>query len=64
MVADHIGGESSWLYVITSGNRFFTSAAEGFVLISGITIGMVYRGVIDRDEDDIRVTVKLRAEQA
>jgi hypothetical protein len=48
MVADHIGGESSWLYVLTS----------------GITIGMVYRGVIDRDEDDIRVTVKLRAEQA
>jgi hypothetical protein len=48
MVADHIGGESSWLYVITSGNRFFTSAAEGFVLISGITMGMVYRGVIDR----------------
>ena len=49
MVADHIGGESSWLYVITSGNRFFTSAAEGFVLISGITMGMVYRGVIDRE---------------
>ncbi len=41
MVADHIGGESSWLYVITSGNRFFTSAAEGFVLISGITKGTV-----------------------
>ena len=49
MVADHIGGERSWLYVITSGNRFFTSAAEGFVLISGITMGMVYRGVIDRE---------------
>ncbi|HEV8654275.1 MAG TPA: OpgC domain-containing protein [Candidatus Limnocylindria bacterium] len=48
MVADHIGGESSWLYV----------------LISGITMGMVYRGVIDRDEDDIGVTVRLRAEQA
>jgi hypothetical protein len=48
MVADHIGGESSWLYV----------------LISGITMGMVYRDVIDRDEDDIGVTVRLRAEQA
>lgn len=49
MVADHIGGESSWLYLISAGNRFFTSAAEGFVLISGITMGMVYRGVIDRE---------------
>jgi len=49
MVADHIGGESSWLYLVTAGNRFFTSAAEGFVLISGITMGMVYRGVIDRE---------------
>jgi len=35
MVADHIGGEQSWLYIMTGGNRFFTSAAEGFVLISG-----------------------------
>lgn len=49
MVADHIGGESSWLYLITAGNRFFTSAAEGFILISGITMGIVYRGVIDRE---------------
>ena len=31
MVADHIGGERSWLYLFTSGNRFFASAAEGFV---------------------------------
>jgi hypothetical protein len=49
MVADHIGGERSWLYVMTGGNRFFTSAAEGFVLISGIVMGTVYRNVIVRE---------------
>lgn len=48
MVADHIGGEHSWLYVVTGGNRFFTSAAEGFVLISGVVMGSVYRNVIRR----------------
>ena len=46
MVADHIGGERSWVYVVTGGNRFFTSAAEGFVLISGIVMGSVYMNVI------------------
>jgi len=49
MVADHIGGEQSWLYVMTGGNRFFTSAAEGFVLISGIVMGTVYLNVIRRE---------------
>ena len=49
MVADHIGGQQSWLYVVTGGNRFFTSAAEGFVLISGIVMGTVYRNVIERE---------------
>ena len=49
MVADHIGGEHSWVYVVTGGNRFFTSAAEGFVLISGIVMGTVYLNVIRRE---------------
>ena len=49
MVADHIGGERSWVYVVTGGNRFFTSAAEGFVLISGIVMGTVYVNVIRRE---------------
>ena len=49
MVADHIGGERSWLYLVTGGNRFFTSAAEGFVLISGIVMGTVYSNVIRRE---------------
>jgi hypothetical protein len=49
MVADHIGGERSLLYYVTFGNRFFTSAAEGFVLISGIVMGTVYLNVIRRE---------------
>jgi hypothetical protein len=49
MVADHIGGEQSWVYVVTGGNRFFTSAAEGFVLITGIVMGTVYMNVIRRE---------------
>ena len=49
MVADHIGGERSWMYILTGGNRFFTSAAEGFVLISGIVMGTVYANVIRRE---------------
>ncbi len=49
MVVDHIGGRDSWLYAITGGNRFFVSAAEGFVLISGITMGIVYARVIARE---------------
>jgi hypothetical protein len=48
MIVDHVGGESSWLYVLTGGNRFMVSAAEGFVLLSGIAMGMVHRKTIDR----------------
>lgn len=40
MIVNHIGGES-WLYPVTGGGRFFTSAAEGFVFISGLVLGMV-----------------------
>jgi len=46
MVVDHVGGESSWLYVLTGGNRFFVSAAEGFVLLSGIAMGMTHQRTI------------------
>jgi len=48
MVADHIGGESSWLYAVTGGDRFFVSAAEAFVVLSGLTMGIVYTGVFAR----------------
>lgn len=48
MVIDHIAGPSK-LYLITGGNRFYTSAAEGFIFLSGLTVGLVYRRVAERD---------------
>jgi enterochelin esterase-like enzyme len=48
MVVDHIGG-SSWLYAITGGNRFYTSAAEGFIFMSGLLVGVVYGRIALRD---------------
>jgi len=48
MVADHIGGQRSWLYAITGGDAFFVSAAEVFVFISGLLMGMIYAPVIAR----------------
>src|SRR6478672_2178664 len=47
MVVDHIGG-SSWLYTLTGGNRWLVSAAEGFVFLSGLTMGLVYRQKVRR----------------
>lgn len=45
MVVDHIGGDSpSWLYALTGGDQFFVSAAETFVFVSGVTVGIVYGG--------------------
>src|SRR5258707_6673504 len=41
MVVDHFGGDS-WLYAITGGNRFYVSAAEGFIFISGFVMGQAY----------------------
>lgn len=48
MVVDHIGGPS-WLYALTGGNRFFTSAAEGFIFLSGLLVGLVYGRIVVRD---------------
>src|SRR5262245_15137898 len=48
MIADHIGGERSWLYAITGGDAFFISAAEVFVFISGLLMGIIYAEVIAR----------------
>lgn len=48
MVVDHLGG-SSWLYLITGNNSFFTSGAEAFVLISGMVVGIVYGGIALKD---------------
>src|ERR671926_1664700 len=41
MVCDHVAG-ISWLSPLTGANRFVTSAAEGFVLLAGLVLGMVY----------------------
>jgi hypothetical protein len=48
MVADHIGGERSWLYAITGGDAFFVSAAEVFVFISGLLMGIISAAVVAR----------------
>ncbi|MEI6665793.1 MAG: OpgC domain-containing protein, partial [Chloroflexota bacterium] len=42
MVVDHVGGEQSWLYWVTGGGKLWVSAAELFVLIAGLTMGIVY----------------------
>jgi len=47
MIVDHIS-ERSPLYLLTFGNQFFTSAAEGFFLISGIVTGIVYEKLLRR----------------
>jgi len=49
MIVDHVGGDGSWLYPLTGGNRFFVSAAEGFIFLSGLTAGIVYMGVAARE---------------
>lgn len=48
MVVDHIGGPS-YLYALTGGNRFYTSAAEAFIFISGLVMGLVYHRLVERD---------------
>ena len=48
MVIDHIGG-ASWLHLLSGGNRFFVSAAEVFVFISGLMVGLIYTDRARRD---------------
>ena len=48
MVVDHIAGPS-FLYALTGGNRFYTSAAEAFIFISGLVMGLVYRRIVERE---------------
>ena len=47
MVVDHLGGDSV-LTAISGNNRFLVSAAEGFVFISGLLMGIVYGGRVRR----------------
>ena len=48
MVVDHLGG-ASFLYPLTGGNAFYASAAEGFIFLSGLMVGLIYGRRIDRD---------------
>jgi hypothetical protein len=48
MIVDHIGG-TSWLYALTGGNRGPVTAAEGFVFLSGLVLGIVSRRRVTRD---------------
>ena len=48
MIVDHVRGASP-LYLLTGGNRFFVSAAEGFILLSGLMAGLIYRRVVAHD---------------
>lgn len=48
IIADHVGGDASWLYRLTGGDRFYASAAEGFVFIAGLVFGIVYPAIIAR----------------
>ena len=48
MIVDHVRGPSP-LYNLTGGNRFYTSAVEGFILTSGLVTGLVYRKLIERE---------------
>ncbi len=43
MICDH-ATNISWFSPFTGGNRFVVSAAEGFVFLAGLVVGMVYGG--------------------
>jgi enterochelin esterase-like enzyme len=46
MIVDHLGGQQSWLYLLTGHDRFFISAAEPFIFVSGLVMGLVYSRII------------------
>ncbi len=48
MIIDHVGG-GSFLYGLTGGNAFVVSAAEGFIFLSGMLVGLVYGPRVERD---------------
>ena len=47
MIVDHVAWLSP-LHLLSGGDRFLFGAAEGFILISGLTAGIVYRSLIGR----------------
>jgi len=48
MIIDHVGLFPAWTIGLTGNVRLWVSAAEGFVLISGVVMGMVYPRLIAR----------------
>src|SRR3954469_19678574 len=58
MIVDHIGGPS-WLYLLTGGNRGPVTAAEGFVFLSGLVLGMVSRRRVTRDGLGVAIRASL-----
>ena len=56
MVVDHLGG-ASFLYPLTGGNTFYASAAEGFIFLSGLMVGLIHGRRVQRDG---LATVQLR----
>lgn len=48
MIVNHIGG-ASWLYWLTGGNTGPVTAAEGFVFLSGLVLGIVSRKRVSKD---------------
>jgi hypothetical protein len=47
ILIDHVGGWSP-LFYLTGGAKFFVTAAEGFVCISGLVFGKVYRPIVEK----------------
>jgi hypothetical protein len=47
MVVDHVGGDT-FLTALSGGNKFIVSAAEGFIFLSGVVLGMVYGDRIEK----------------
>lgn len=48
MIIDHLG-PSSFLHIFTGGDRFYTSGAEIFIVISGLITGIVYANLLRRE---------------
>jgi hypothetical protein len=46
MIIDHVGLFPAWTIGLTGGGRLWVTAAEGFILISGMVMGMMYPRLI------------------
>lgn len=43
MTINHLGTFPAWTRPLTGGNKLWVSAAEGFIMISGLVLGVLYR---------------------